>query len=308
MDIKVQLAGYAQAGYSSPKRPQQPSFGSAFHPFSVGILHTHILAFKVDLDILGTSNRLETTRFKYGSFVEAAGQRKPDHAHSTAGLSFAEVAEAPRETEVASDAFVTVRNAHLRNSWGSPRGYSLKLAEPSIPRTTLPDSHPIVRCMPWAKQNVAVSARSDAEEHVTVGSNLCILEQPTRYDLAKFLDNQTIVDEDIVLWVMVGEHHLPIAEDVPVISNFDLGFTLAPSDYFDSAPFSDLPEREQQATCGPDPDTAVLGQSRGDPDLSAGSSSEDDGILDQLSIINVLGELADEAEFSTVLSFKKIKG
>lgn len=60
-----------------------------------------------------------------------------------------------------------------------------------------------------------------------------------------------------MLWVHVGKQHFPIAEDVPLVSNFGTvrcfvdfrlhhtptqGFWLKPRNYFDYAPFVDLPD------------------------------------------------------------------
>jgi len=53
-------------------------------------------------------------------------------------------------------------------------------------------------------------------------------------------DDQSIVDPDIVLWLTVGFHHVPSAEDFPVLSREVLSFEIKPSNFFDRNPALDL--------------------------------------------------------------------
>ncbi|MCY3971487.1 MAG: hypothetical protein OXG74_16275, partial [Acidobacteria bacterium] len=53
--------------------------------------------------------------------------------------------------------------------------------------------------------------------------------------------DRPIQDTDIVLWHTVGMHHLPRAEDWPVMPVLWHGFELRPFDFFDRNPALDLP-------------------------------------------------------------------
>jgi primary-amine oxidase len=53
-------------------------------------------------------------------------------------------------------------------------------------------------------------------------------------------DNQSLVNRDIVLWLSIGFHHVPQAEDWPVLSRERLSFELKPSNFFDRNPALDL--------------------------------------------------------------------
>ena len=44
--------------------------------------------------------------------------------------------------------------------------------------------------------------------------------------------DETIVNSDLVAWVMCAVQHLPRREDVPIISNLPTGFTIKPINYF----------------------------------------------------------------------------
>ncbi|KAH3873522.1 hypothetical protein DPMN_036759 [Dreissena polymorpha] len=55
------------------------------------------------------------------------------------------------------------------------------------------------------------------------------------------LDDESIVNEDVVLWISEKFLHIPCAEDVPMTISVKRGFTLKPFNYFDSTPVFDLP-------------------------------------------------------------------
>ena len=53
--------------------------------------------------------------------------------------------------------------------------------------------------------------------------------------------DRPVLDTDIVLWHTVGMHHLPRAEDWPVMPTMWHGFELRPFDFFDRNPALDVP-------------------------------------------------------------------
>ena len=53
-------------------------------------------------------------------------------------------------------------------------------------------------------------------------------------------DNQKIVNTDLVLWHTLSFHHVPAAEDYPVLPREHISFTLEPKNFFDHNPALDL--------------------------------------------------------------------
>ena len=96
------------------------------------------------------------------------------------------------------------------------------------------------------KYNVMATVRKEEEELAAVPSNFNIgLATPDMYNMDAFLDGEAITKRDLVFWVTVGKQHYPKAEDVPVVSNFGIGFSLVPRNYFDQAAFKDLPAAQE---------------------------------------------------------------
>ena len=59
---------------------------------------------------------------------------------------------------------------------------------------------------------------------------------------AYIADNQNIENTDIVAWPVIGFHHVPMAEDWPVMPAKIDEIILKPRNYFDRNPAIDLPD------------------------------------------------------------------
>src|ERR1700722_6096288 len=66
----------------------------------------------------------------------------------------------------------------------------------------------------WARYNLAVSVRKDSEPASSSMWNANLPGTPP-VEFHKFFDGENITQEDLVVWVNVGTHHLPSAEDSP---------------------------------------------------------------------------------------------
>ena len=111
-------------------------------------------------------------------------------------------------------------------------GYAISLGSFASTQT-LPDDHPFVRAMPYSKWHVAFTRQHDDEYRVTSpyvqydavradGAN-------GAQDLERFLaDEEGLLDEDLVAWISVGREHVTRQEDLPLVSNFGVAFSLQP--------------------------------------------------------------------------------
>lgn len=117
------------------------------------------------------------------------------------------------------------------NRFGEPRSYAI------VPRTAtlglLPASHPLMKAAAWTKYSLAVTQRHDSE--LTCHASMYDFYNPgfPIVSLDDYINGESIVDADLVAWVAVGALHVPRSEDVPLIQNFGVGFSIKPWNYFD---------------------------------------------------------------------------
>jgi primary-amine oxidase len=125
-------------------------------------------------------------------------------------------------------------NPHRKNALGYNTGYVLEShgnAEPLLKK----DDYRRAR---FIQHNLWVTA-FNADERYAAGDTPN--QNPGEPGLPQYVaDNQSIANADIVLWLTVGFHHVPSAEDSPVLSREALSFELKPANFFDRNPALDL--------------------------------------------------------------------
>lgn len=245
VEMNMEMGGYLLSSFAPDpdvmESPESPLFAPRVFSHVSGILHDHLICYKVDLDILGTSNRLETGKVTYGTYMEATGKPKPPW-HSFDGVRYMDLKTVETETAFSIGEFDQVAvYSDEKNMWGEYRGYELAFQH-TVHSTALPRDHPMIQHGDWMFHNVDVTVQKDEEPYCTFPSIYNSGTAYPRYDLDAFKDGESVVDEDIVLWIMVGKEHYPKSEDLPLISNFGSGFILKPRNYFDRAGFSDIPD------------------------------------------------------------------
>ena len=57
--------------------------------------------------------------------------------------------------------------------------------------------------------------------------------QRPAFSFNEYVDGESIMGKDIVLWVTMGAQHVPRSEDVPLITNHGTHMTIKPFNYFD---------------------------------------------------------------------------
>jgi primary-amine oxidase len=62
-------------------------------------------------------------------------------------------------------------------------------------------------------------------------------------------DDESLVDEDVVLWYVFGIHHITRMEEWPIMSADVVSFWLKPSGFFDQNPALDVPENNRRGSC-----------------------------------------------------------
>ncbi|NXC92412.1 AOC1 oxidase, partial [Cercotrichas coryphoeus] len=200
LEAKVHATGYIHATFYTPEGRR---YGSRVHTHLLGNIHTHLVHYKVDLDVAGSGNSFETMDIGFENISNpwSAGAR----------VVQPRLQREPRRRE---------RDAAL----------PLGRAPPRTPRLSPP--------LTCRRYHLAVTRRHENEP-----SSSSIYSQNDPWDppvtFESFIrDNETIEDQDLVAWVTVGFLHVPHAEDIPntATPGNAVGFFLRPFNFFSEDP------------------------------------------------------------------------
>jgi len=251
MKVNVEMGGYLQAGYSvanQDNNPEHPAFGTRLRDNMVGLLHDHIVGIKADLDVGGLKNTLKAGKIKYGTYEEATGGKHTDKMwHPYNGVKYMDWETIDSERGISHTDYDSILvESPTKNKWGANRSYEI-VFQHSIPRQVFPENHPLGAATAWQYSNVAITLQKDEERYCSFPTNYQVGKAIKSYDLREFQkDQDSVIEQDLVFWIMFGLQHYPKAEDVPLVSNFGSGFVLKPRNMHDRAAFEDLPDNRDQ--------------------------------------------------------------
>jgi len=235
------FAGYPETRWAGPGEDR---FSTFVRPGVGGIVHSHSVAFKADFDIAGSLNALQVTEVKehesYGlglHWKAAPGEvRYPTKVLEQHYVEH----EGPGNSTFTADprvpkAWVIVNRNTSSPPASLPRGYRMELTSFSTVQVHS-SSHPFSRAMPWTKYHLAVTEYKDDEYRPSSnyvnfdGLNPC--NWSGAQDLDKFLaDGDSLLDKDLVAWIGMSKEHIVRQEDIPLVSNFGVSFSLQPFNF-----------------------------------------------------------------------------
>ncbi|KAM4645175.1 amine oxidase [copper-containing] 3 isoform 1-T1 [Amazona ochrocephala] len=275
VEVRVHATGYISTSFL---HGQGTDYGSRVGPHTLGTMHLHHMHYKVDLDVDGQLNTLETQDMGYKLMKE------PWSMQNTIERLYLRRKRLEREDEAAfplnapMPRYVSFASPNS-NKWGHPRSYRIQIN--SFAGEHLPTSSPMERAISWGRwvhgrtpgstvpgwcqaagmgYQLAVTRRKEEEPSSTSVYNQNDPWTPT-VAFADFINNETITNEDLVAWISVGFLHVPHAEDIPntVTVGNGVGFFLRPYNYFDEDPSVDSPDsvyfssEQDPGTCGANP-------------------------------------------------------
>uniref|UniRef100_A0A8V5G4C9 Amine oxidase n=1 Tax=Melopsittacus undulatus TaxID=13146 RepID=A0A8V5G4C9_MELUD len=233
MEAKVHATGFIHATFYTP---QGRRYGSRVHSHVLGNLHTHLVHYKVDLDIAGTGNSFETMDVRFENIsnpwspgarvVQPWLHRQPRHSERQAAFLFG----------TALPRYLLFYNPRRRNRWGHARSYRIQHSSHAGP--VLPRGWREEEGVSWGRYHLAVTRHHENEP---TSSSIYAQNDPWE-PLVSFegfiRNNESIDDQDLVAWVTVGFLHIPHAEDIPntATPGNAVGFFLRPFNFFDEDP------------------------------------------------------------------------
>ncbi|KAJ3331834.1 hypothetical protein HDU76_002082 [Blyttiomyces sp. JEL0837] len=215
IEVRSAASGYLQAGFWQ-KDGSQKAYGTRIQDTTMGSVHTHAMNYKVDIDILGTKNSLLDTSIEVVSeqlpwFDEPIVQKKISRSivKDETASAFPIASTDPKTPHIYS-----IVNTEKENRWGYPRGYRIiPYSNPQYLHLTS-DNKRAKSNANWAKYAMAITKRKETEGSSSSTYNQNLPTAPI-VDFDKFIDGESIDKEDLVLWITIGMHHVPRAEDVP---------------------------------------------------------------------------------------------
>ncbi|NWY70491.1 AOC3 oxidase, partial [Erithacus rubecula] len=254
LEVRVHATGYISSSFLHGRGTD---YGNRVGPRTLGTMHLHHIHYKVDLDVDGQLNSLETQDMEY-EFV-----KDPWSSQNTIERPYLRRERLEREDEAAfpinapMPRYLSFVSPTL-NRWEHPRSYRIQII--SFAGKHLPTSSSMERSISWGRYQLAVTRRKEEEPTSTSIYNQNDPWTPT-VTFADFINNETITNQDLVAWITVGFLHVPHAEDIPntVTVGNGVGFFLRPYNYFSEDPSVDSPDSvyfssEQDAgACGANP-------------------------------------------------------
>jgi len=232
LETSVTFAGYIEARHvGAANRKQESLYSTILRPDLAGPVHSHAACFKADFDVAGERRnalRITTVGLDDGDGGDGGFVNKVLATRDEA-VENAFVAD-PRKPGV----WTIVDRASV-SAAGNARGFAVQLGSWATTQL-LPADHPFTKATAYSKYHFAVTRHRDAERKATspYAQYDGLAAAGDGQDLDAFLDGEAILDEDVVAWIGVGKEHVVRQEDLPLVSNFQVSFSIIPWNFFDS--------------------------------------------------------------------------
>ena len=208
--------------------------GTLIAPYRLGVNHDHFFSYRIDFDIDGTDNNFVRQRLQ--------SVRQPNDAirQGVWGVTREAVKseqQAQTVMQVDKPALLTFSSGTSKNAMGYDTSYQLMF--PNIrPLVTLDD--PIYQRAGFLKNNLWVTKYKRDE---LFSSGIAVNQSAPGVGLPHYAgNNDALENNDLVAWPTIGFHHVPMAEDWPVMPAKVDEIVLKPRNFFDRNPALDVPE------------------------------------------------------------------
>lgn len=190
--------------------------------------HQHFFNFRVDLDVDGTANSISESNVN-------PEDSDLGNAFVAKETPLTAEAQAKRNININKARSWKIFSSDATNALGMPTGYSLYLGDTAVPYSSSTFSARqragFVEYPLWVTkyQDNELYASGDYPNQGSVGEGL-----------PRYSGNESLVDQDLVLWVTAGLTHIPDVEQYPVMNTESLlAFRLLPYGFFRRNPALD---------------------------------------------------------------------
>lgn len=132
----------------------------------------------------------------------------------------------------------TIVNKNVTNDHGELPGYRIMPNVGGGMHLTIKDSPNLLNSQSFATHQLYVTKQKDTEPTVSNAWNNLDTANPI-VDFSTFFDDESIDQEDIVLWFNLGMHHVPQTQDLPntVMTSAQASMIFSPVNYFEHNPY-----------------------------------------------------------------------
>jgi primary-amine oxidase len=219
---------------------EQPPYGTLVDERTYAPFHQHFIVARLDLDVDGTDNTVYATEsvpqsddpYRLGLAVRSTPLRTE--------------ADGRQDYDWASQRGWKVANDNVHNGIGTPVGYKL-VPSASIP-SLLDPSSPVLRRAEAIKHTLWVTPYQP-DERWPCGEFPNLSDRDTGLPVWTAA-NRSIDNTDVVLWYVLGIHHITRPEDWPVMPVDTVAFWLKPFGFFDRNPALDVPPSQSHCHSG----------------------------------------------------------
>ena len=214
---------------------QSPTAGHLVAENIVAPQHQHFFSFRLDFDVDGTQNSVT----EMNTSAMAAGADNPYlNGFMMRESVFKTELEAQRRMDMQAARVWTVTNFSAKNSLGHHPSFILVPGANSLPYIA-PES--LVRKRAQFINNHFWATRYNPQEMYAAG----VYPNQSRGGdgLPQFIaNNETLENQDVVVWYTLGVTHIPRPEEWPVMPVTHVGFKLVPGGFFSGNPALDVPK------------------------------------------------------------------
>ena len=220
------------ADLSDPRAAEETATGTLIAPHRLGVNHDHYFSYRIDMDVDGQDNNFERHMLRAAKPPANAPRRG---LWQVVPQRIASEKQAQTDIRAARPAVLLFANEARQNAMGYDTGYQLMI--PNVkPLVTQMDE--VFKRAYFVQKNLWVTRFKRDEIFATgLGTN----QSAPWLGLPEYIaDNEGIENTDIVGWATMGFHHVPMAEDWPVMPSKVDEIVLKPRNFFDRNPAIDL--------------------------------------------------------------------
>ncbi|KXJ88365.1 copper amine oxidase [Microdochium bolleyi] len=238
--VDAYASGYVQATYYRPEDKGQ--WGPRINDLVSGTLHTHVMNFKADFDLIDTANSFIKTDIVVENVTKEWAPELGEFEMMRYNFTTISSESQGLLPGIANgQTMYTVENTAKKNKWGEARGYRIIPGLSNVGLTSKTNPF-FLKSAEFAKQPFAVSRHKDTEQASSSALNQNVPLAPPVEFWKFFEDDEDLVQQDIVAWVNLGMQHYTRAEDMPntLMSEAHSSIMFAPMNWGDAELTVDL--------------------------------------------------------------------